>query len=57
MPCGSGTRTGTVDAKRHRINFRYGEDPENTTPMENDLQAIILEFWARNNIRPSNFHP
>lgn len=38
-------------------NFRYGEDPQNTTPLENDLQAVILEFWARNTLRPSSFNP
>ena len=37
------------------FNFRYGEDPENLLPVENDLQTVILEFWARNTIRPSNF--
>jgi hypothetical protein len=39
------------------MNFRYGPDPENAAPMENDLQAVILEFWARNTVRPSNFNP
>ena len=38
------------------FNFRYGDDPENTKPVENDLQAAILEFWARNTLRPSNFY-
>jgi len=37
-------------------NFRYGEDPQNTTPMENELQDFILEFWTRNTLRPSNFN-
>ncbi len=37
------------------FNFRYGADPKNTMPMENDLQTVILEFWARNTVRPSNF--
>lgn len=37
-------------------NFRYGEDPQNTTPVENELQAVILEFWTRNTLRPSNFN-
>jgi sugar phosphate isomerase/epimerase len=39
------------------MNFRYGPDPENAAPMENDLQAVILEFWARNTVRPSNLNP
>jgi len=38
------------------MNFRYGPDPENTEPVENDLQAAILESWARNTLRPSNFN-
>lgn len=38
------------------FNFRSGPDPENAAPMENDLQDVILEFWARNTVRPSNFH-
>ncbi len=37
------------------FNFRYGENPENLLPMDNDLQTVILEFWARNTLRPSNF--
>ncbi|MCA2001652.1 MAG: glycoside hydrolase family 5 protein [Chloroflexi bacterium] len=37
-------------------NFRYGADPQNTAPVENDLQAVILEFWARNTVKPSNFN-
>jgi hypothetical protein len=38
------------------FNFRYGADPKNTIPIENDLQKVILEFWARNKLRPSNFN-
>ncbi|MFZ5912272.1 MAG: glycoside hydrolase family 5 protein [Chloroflexota bacterium] len=38
------------------MNYRYGPDPENITPVENDLQDVIFEFWARNTVRPSNFH-
>ncbi len=38
------------------FNFRYGADPQNITPMENDLQIVILEFWARNTVSPSNFN-
>jgi hypothetical protein len=39
------------------FNFRYGADLQNTAPIENDLQSVILEFWARNTVRPSNFNP
>ena len=38
------------------FNFRYGADLENIMPVENDLQTVILEFWARNTLRPSNFN-
>jgi hypothetical protein len=37
------------------MNFRYGPDPENVTPVDNELQSVILEFWARGALRPSNF--
>ncbi len=39
------------------MNFRYGPDPENAVPVNNGLQDIILEFWARNTLSPSNFTP
>jgi hypothetical protein len=45
------------DTSVNGMNFRYGADPKNTTPVKNDLQAVILEFWARNTLRPSNFKP
>jgi hypothetical protein len=38
------------------MNYRYGADPQNTAPIENVLQTVILEFWARNTMRPSNFN-
>jgi hypothetical protein len=37
------------------MNYRFGPDPENAAPVENDLLAVILEFWGRNVVRPSNF--
>ncbi len=37
------------------MNYRFGPDPVNVTPFENDLLAVILEFWNRNTVRPSNF--
>jgi hypothetical protein len=39
------------------FNFRFGADLENISPVENELQSVILEFWARNTVRPSSFHP
>jgi hypothetical protein len=39
------------------MNFRYGPDPDNTVPVANDLQDVILSFWARNSLRPSIFIP
>ena len=38
------------------FNILYGPNPENTTPVENDLQTVILDFWARNTLKPSNFN-
>lgn len=40
----------------NEFDFRYGPDPENYTPVENDLGNVILEFWGRNVLRPSNFN-
>lgn len=37
------------------FNFRFGPDPANITPVENDLQAVIQDFWSRNTVRPSSF--
>jgi len=39
------------------FNFRFGPEPGNTSPVENPLQSVILDFWERNTIRPSNFSP
>jgi hypothetical protein len=39
------------------FNFRYGADPENTSPVKNELQTVILEYWSRNTLRPSSDHP
>ena len=35
--------------------YRFGTDPENTITVENELQDVINEFWAKNEIRPSGF--
>ncbi|MBN1451895.1 MAG: cellulase family glycosylhydrolase [Anaerolineales bacterium] len=37
------------------FNFRYGPDPENATAVDNELQSVITDFWARNVLRPSDF--
>jgi len=37
------------------LNFRFGPDPENATDVDNELQSVITDFWARNTVRPSNF--
>jgi len=39
------------------FDFRFGPDPENVTPVENDLQGAITSFWMRNTMRPSSFSP
>ena len=56
-PCGSGTRIGSHGPKASpNLTSVTEQNPENTTPVENDLQTVILEFWARNTLRPSNFN-
>ena len=40
----------------NEFNIRFGPDPQNTTNTDNELLAVILEDWARNTIRPSNFN-
>jgi len=39
------------------FNFRFGADLENVSPVENDLQTVILNYWSRNILRPSSFGP
>jgi hypothetical protein len=39
------------------FNFRFGPDPDNTLPVDNDLLGTIASFWARNTVRPSMYHP
>lgn len=36
------------------FNFRFGPDPDNRVEVPNDLMNIILKYWARNTVRPSN---
>ncbi|MBI9049747.1 MAG: cellulase family glycosylhydrolase [Anaerolineaceae bacterium] len=38
------------------FNFRYGENPSNTEETPNEFQDVIVEFWARNEVRPSDFN-
>ncbi len=37
------------------MTFRFGTDPDNLVPVENELQDVITSFWARNTVRPSDF--
>lgn len=39
------------------MNYRYGPDPENISPVDNDLLSIIMEFWALNTVHPSDVIP
>jgi len=34
------------------FNFLLGPDSSNVTPVPNDLQDVITEFWQRNTVRP-----
>jgi hypothetical protein len=36
------------------FNFRFGPDPQIGSESVNDLQSVILEYWARNRLRPSS---
>ena len=38
------------------MNYRFGPNPDSLSAVENDLQAVILEYWARNVVRPSSFY-
>lgn len=37
------------------MEYRFGPDPQNITPVKNDLLDVIVAFWQRNTIRPSSF--
>lgn len=37
------------------FNFRLGPGPHNLAPVENDLQDVILRYWSKNTLRPSNW--
>ena len=39
----------------HDFNFRLGPDPANRESVENDLQDVILRYWSKNVLRPSNW--
>jgi hypothetical protein len=37
------------------FNFRHGPDPNNHADVESsDLMNVIVQYWERNTIRPSN---
>lgn len=38
------------------FNFRFGPDPTNTQDTPNDLQDILISYWSRNTLRPSNIN-
>ena len=35
------------------FNTRLGPDPQNTTAVDNELQDVLVKYWSRNSIRPS----
>jgi hypothetical protein len=37
------------------MNYSFGPDPGNATPVENELLDVITSYWSRNTVRPSNF--
>ena len=37
------------------MNYLYGPDPDNATPVDNELLDVITAYWSRNTIRPSSF--
>jgi len=37
------------------MNYLYGPDPDNATPVDNELLDVITAYWSRNMIRPSSF--
>jgi len=38
------------------MEYRFGPEPGNTTPVPNDLWNVVQKYWSRNTIRPSNFY-
>ena len=39
----------------HDMDFLLGPDPSNLEDVTNELMDVILKYWARNSVRPSNF--
>ena len=37
------------------FDFLHGPDPDNHENVDNELAQVVMEFWGRNTIRPSNF--
>ncbi len=40
--------------QNNSFNFRFGPDPDNQTEVPNELMDVIIRYWTRNTIRPSN---
>lgn len=44
-----------LTAESDDFNFRHGSDPDNHVEVESsDLMDVILKYWERNTLRPSN---
>jgi len=37
------------------LNYLYGPDPANASPVDSDLLDVITSYWSRNTVRPSAF--
>jgi hypothetical protein len=44
-------------AQNDDYDFLHGPDPENHSNVDNALSDVIIGYWSRNTIRPSNFAP
>ncbi len=40
------------DPNLNSMNPLYGPDPQNATPVENEILATLRDYWARNALRP-----
>ena len=36
------------------MNYLYGPDSDNASPVDNELLAVITGYWSRNTLRPSS---
>ena len=49
------THWGPLMEENDDFNFRHGSDPNNHVEIESsDLMNIILKYWERNTVCPSN---